>query len=581
MKKFSFFSRSELAAVLWTFRREFLVVGVFSFVINLLALSPTLYMLQIYDRVLASRSDVTLVFVSLLTLFFFFVMAFAEWSRSRLLVRAGVLIDARLSTRIFNASFESHLMSAGGNPSRAFGDLINIRQFITGQGIFAFFDAPWTPIYMVVLFFLHPWLGVLGLFFALVQVALAWFGHRHTHAPTEAATQAANEAQMFLLSKLRNAELLESMGMIRNLRNLWSHRHKAALHAASHAYSINHRVTGISKFIRYGQQSLVLGAGALLVIDGQLSPGGMIAANVLVGKALAPIDQIVSSWRAFISARLAFQRLETLMDEFPARDEVLSRMPPTGSLRLENVVASASGRTTPILDNVNVTIPSGAVVAVIGPSGSGKSTLARVMIGIWPDVSGEVLLDEMPIAKWNRFELGPHLGYLPQDIELFEGSIAENISRFSEVDSELVIAAARSAGLHDMILRFPQGYNTQIGDAGNLLSGGQRQRIGLARAVYGNPALVILDEPNANLDDAGEQALSQTIAELKANGRTVIIVTHRSAAIAAADYILVMQQGRIVASGPRNDVIRMLQGNGGVTSPASSSPSTGTSALPA
>jgi ATP-binding cassette subfamily C exporter for protease/lipase len=581
MKTAGFFRRSELAAVLWTFRREFMVAGVFSFVINLLALSPTLYMLQIYDRVLVSRSDLTLLFMSLLTLFFFCIQAFAEWSRSRLLVRAGVLLDARLSTRVFNASFDSHLIKAGTrNPSHAFLDLLNIRQFLTGTGIFAFFDAPWSPIYMAVLFFLDPWLGALGIVFALIQACLAWFGHRNTHAPAEEAQKAQNESNAYLFGKLRNAELLESMGMVGNLRSHWLLRHRQALHAGSAASALVHRIIAISKFVRYTQQSLVLGAGALLVINGDLSPGGMIAANVLMGKALAPIDQIVSSWRGWISARLAFQRLETLLDEFPERDEALSRVAPQGAISLRDLFASAPGRNSPILKNVNVNAPAGAVVAVLGPSGSGKSTLARTIVGIWPDVRGEVLLDGLPIGHWNRTELGPHLGYLPQDIELFEGSIAENIARFSEVDSEKVIAAARSAGLHDMILHFPKGYDTQIGEAGGLLSGGQRQRIGLARAIYGDPALVVLDEPNANLDDAGEQALLQVILGLKAKGKTVFIITHRTGAIAAADYLLIMQDGEVVAGGPRDAVLQQLQAGAAVRAQQQPPEPGGAAALP-
>lgn len=559
MKKASFFERSELAATLWGFRSELLVAGIFSCVINLLTLTPTIYMLQVYDRVLVSHSETTLVFISLMTLFLFCVMAFAEWSRSRLLVRAGVLLDARLSTRVFNASFESHLSKSGGNPSRAFGDLLNIRQFLTGQGIFAFFDAPWAPIYMMVLFFLHPYLGLVGIVFALIQVALAWFGQRHTNKPVEEAGVALVAAQNYLQGKLRNVELLESMGMVGNLQAAWTKRHESALHAASVAQGITHRMVALSKFIRYSQQSLVLGAGALLVINGDLSPGGMIAANVLMGRALAPIDQIVSGWRNFASARSAFRRLEDLLQEHPERDQALSRVAPTGAMALRNVFASAPGRTDAILKNITMTTLAGSVIAVLGPSGSGKSTLARVLVGIWPDVMGEVLLDGVPISRWDRVELGPHIGYLPQDIELFEGSIAENIARFSELDSEKVIAAARSAGLHEMILRFPKGYDTDIGEAGSLLSGGQRQRIGLARALYGDPALLVLDEPNANLDDVGEQALMRAILELKSKGKTVFIITHRAGAIAAADYLLLLKDGEIVASGPRDAVIQALK----------------------
>lgn len=559
MKKPNFFQRSELTQTLWGFRREFLIVGAFSMVANVLMLAPTLYMLQIYDRVLHSQSELTLLMMSLLTLFLFVIMAFAEWMRSRLLVGTGLRLDEQLSTLVFNASFEAHLSQTGASTSRAFGDLIQIRQFLTGNGVFAFFDAPWAPIYMAVLFFLHPWLGVLGVVFALIQASLAWFGHRHTVAPSEAASKAGSESSNFLQSKLRNAEVLESMGMVRNLQVRWAQRHQTHLDRNGDAQHLTHRITAISKFLRYTQQSLSLGVGALLVIDGQLSPGGMIAANVLMGRALAPIDMIVGSWRQFIGMRAAFARLETLLQNHPARDTAFKRVAPRGQMTLENVVANAEGRPTPILKNINLNVAAGTVMAVLGPSGSGKSTLARVLVGIWPDVSGNVLIDGLPVSGWNRVELGPHIGYLPQDIELFEGSIADNIARFGKVDPSKVIAAAQSAGLHDMILRFPKGYDTSIGEAGSLLSGGQRQRIGLARAIYGHPTLVVLDEPNANLDDAGEAALYQAIHMLKAQGSTVFLITHRPGAVSVADRILLLRDGQVQAEGPRDAVIAALQ----------------------
>ena len=555
MHKPEFFNRGELSATLWTFRKEFLVVGILSFLTNLLMLAPTIYMLQIFDRVLTSQSELTLLAVSLITLFLFGVMACSEWLRSRVLVRAGMRFDEQLSTRVFNASFDSYLSQSSVSPSRAFGDLIQIRQFLTGNGIFAFFDAPWAPIYIAVTFFLHPWLGILSLVFAVIQAALAWFGHRHTVVPNEAAHMAASETTSYLQSKLRNAEVLESMGMIGNLQKRWSKQYAVWMDRNTAAKGLTHRVTAWSKFIRYSQQSLSLGAGALLVIDGQLSPGAMIAANVLMGRALAPIDQLVSTWQGFVTCRNAFHRLEKLLAQYPERDPLLTRVGPTGEITLRGVHASAEGRTAPILKNVSFAVSPGTVVAVLGPSGSGKSTLARVMVGIWPDVTGEVLLDGLPIGTWNRMDLGPHLGYLPQDVELFEGTIAENIARLGEVDSGKVIEAARCAGMHEMILRFPKGYDTSIGEAGSLLSGGQRQRIGLARAIYGEPSLIVLDEPNANLDDAGEAALLRTVRELKAKGKTVFLITHRPGAIAVADRLLVLRDGQVVTDGPRDAVL--------------------------
>ena len=580
MKKITFFQRSELTATLWAFRKEFLVVGLLSFLSNLLMLAPTIYMLQVYDRVLTSQNGLTLLAVSLITLFLFGVMASSEWLRSQILVRAGMRFDEQLSTRVFNASFEAYLSQSSSPPSRAFGDLIQVRQFLTGSGIFALFDAPWAPIYLAVTFFLHPWLGFLFLVFAVVQAGLAWFGHRHTVAPAEEAAKASSETTSYLQSKLRNAEVMESMGMIGNLQKRWDQQYLAWLGKNALAQGMVHRVTAWSKFIRYSQQSLALGAGALLVIDGQLSPGAMIAANVLMGRALAPIDQLVGAWRGFAIARAAFARLEKLLLDYPERDPALSRVAPSGAIALRNVVAGVEGRLTPILKNVTFAVPAGTVVAILGPSGSGKSTLARVMIGIWPETAGEVLLDEMPMALWNRTELGPHLGYLPQDVELFEGTIAENIARLGKVDSAKVIEAARCAGMHDMILRLPKGYDMPIGEAGNLLSGGQRQRIGLARAIYGEPALIVLDEPNANLDDAGEMALLRTVLELKAKGKTVFLITHRPSAISVADRLMILRDGQIIADGPKESVLAALGSATTPKPPASPTPPVSTPASP-
>jgi ATP-binding cassette, subfamily C, bacterial exporter for protease/lipase len=560
MKTPQFFQRSEVTAALWAFRREFLIVGVFSMVANVLMLAPTLYMLQVYDRVMVSRSEVTLLAVSLITLFLLGVMAFSERMRSRVLVNAGLRLDDQLGTRVFNSSFESYLAQPSANPSRAFNDLIELRQFVTGSGIFAMFDLPWAPIYILVTYLMHPVLGAVATVFALLQAALAWFGYRYTVAPAEAARKAASEAQAYLQSKLRNSEVLESMGMVSSLQRRWQEKHEAYLRTSSRAQALTHRVTAWSKFLRYMQQSLALGAAALLVIDGQLSPGAMIASNILISRALAPIDLIVSSWRSFISARGAFGRLEQLLRDYPEQDPALSRVAPGGTIELRSVVATAAGRAEPILKGIDLHIRAGSVLAILGPSGSGKSTLARVMVGIWPGVAGEVLLDGLPLSGWNRVELGPHLGYLPQDVELFEGTIAENIGRFNKVDSERVIEAARSAGLHEMILRLPKGYDSPIGEAGNLLSGGQRQRIGLARAIYGHPAFVVLDEPNANLDDAGETALAQAVQELKAKGCTVVLITHRPSAVAVADRIVLLRDGQIQAQGSRDEVWALLRG---------------------
>lgn len=555
----NFFARSELTRSLVKFRREFWIVGFFSLVVNLLMLSPTLYMLQVYDRVMVSQSGFTLVALSLITVFFFLVIAIAEFVRSRLLVRAGVAFDEQLNNRVFNATFEAYLNQAKINPVQAFSDLTNIRQFMTGNGVFAFFDAPWAPIYIAVLFMLHPFLGIMSIVFALILATLAIVSNRLTYAPAEKVNEDMVQVNSYVHSKLRNADVIESMGMLQSLRHRWQERHQRALHSHSELQDLSHRIQDFSKFLRYSQQSLSLGAGALLVIYGELSPGAMIAANVLMQRALQPIDLMVGTWKSLISARTAFERLEKLLGEHPERPAGFVHDDPKGAISLQDLVASTPNRSQPILKNLNLAFPENAVVGIIGPSGSGKSTLARCLVGIWPDVQGKVLLDGEPIESWDRVELGPHIGYLPQDVEMFEGTIAENIARFGDVDPEKVIEAAKRSGVHDMILRFPKGYDTQMGEAGNLLSGGQKQRIGLARAMYGNPALVVLDEPNANLDDVGEAALIQAVADLKAQGKTVFLITHRMNILGVVDQLLVLHDGKAQAYGARDQVIAALQ----------------------
>lgn len=559
MKTPSFFQRSELSATLWAFRREFGICMLFTVIVNILMLTPTLYMLQVFDRVMVSQSELTLVALTLVMLFLFAVMAFAEWSRSRLLVRIGVRLDEQLNSRVFKASFESYLSQLGRNPAQTFSDLTNVRQFMTGNGLFAFMDAPWTPIYILVLFMLHPWLGFLAIFFSLILVGMAILSHRLTHGPIEAAMESGSQVNSYVHSKLKNAEVIESMGMLGDLRRLWQVRHQRHLQVNGHASDIGARVQALTKFVRYTQQSLALGAGALLVIEGELTPGAMIAANVLMGRATQPLDMMVATWKSFLGAKKSFLRLEELLGQHPARDSGLVHDVPKGHMRIEDLVATAPTRQTPILKGLSADFPAGEVVGVIGPSGSGKSTLARALVGIWPYTQGRVLIDGEAIDSWDREELGPFLGYLPQDIELFEGSIAENVARFGELDPDKVIRACQRAGVHDMILRFPKGYDTSMGEAGNLLSGGQRQRIGLARAMYGDPAVLVLDEPNSNLDDVGEAALVRAVQDLKQQGRTVFLITHRKSILGVTDRLLVLADGQITHYGTRDEVIAALQ----------------------
>ena len=540
-----FFERSDLGRTLWTFRREFAWVFVFSCFANLLMLTPTLYMLQVFDRVMLSGNELTLFALTGIAVLFFLVMGFAEWVRSRLLVRAGSRFDEAMNTRVFNATYEARLRSSSRNPVQPLSDLTQLRQFLTGSGTIAVVDAPWAVIYIAVLFLMHPLLGWTSIGFVVVQLLLALGGRWLTARSLKDAQDLSLESATYLQAKLRNAETVEALGMLGNLRRQWLGMHERYMASQAKSAEMVRRVQALTKYVQYVQQALILAVGALLAIDGKISAGAMIACNALMGNALRPIGTLVQVWKQYVEAREAYQRLETVLNEHPTRVAAIDSSEVRGQISLRELEATAPGRKTPILKGLNVDFKAGEVVAILGPSGAGKSTLARCLMGIWPDRSGQVLLDGQPIEAWSRTELGPHLGYLPQDIELFDGSIAENIARFAKVDPSVVIDAATRTGIHDMILRLPKGYDTSMGEAGGFLSGGQRQRIGLARAILGDPALIVLDEPNANLDDIGEAALIRTVRELKGRGKTVFMIVHQQHLLAAADRVLILDNGLI------------------------------------
>ena len=542
--------RSALGRSLWAFRREFVWVGVFSLFVNVLMLAPTLYMMQIFDRVMQSQNEFTLIALTLVTVGLLGVMALAEWLRSRLLVRAGVRFDEFLSARVFNASFEANLNQATHNPVQSFTDLVNLRQFLTGNGVFAFFDTPWTPVYIGVLFLMHPLLGWVGVGFLILLALLAWGSHRLTAPRHAQAMSGWVQSTTYLTSKLRNAETVQAMGMMGNLRRQWLQLYERQLVGGADAQRIAHRVQAFTKFVQYSQQSIVLAVGAWLVIHGELTAGAMVASNAIMSYALRPISTLVGTWKQFVDARVAYGRLARLLDEHPERSADHAADAVRGQITLRGLVASAAHRPLPILKGLDAAFVAGEVVAIVGPSGAGKSTLARCLVGIWPQTEGAVLLDGQPLQGWSREALGPHIGYLPQDIELLDGTIAENIARFSVVDSVKVIEAAQRTGIHEMILRLPKGYDTPMGLAGGQLSGGQRQRVALARALYGNPALMVLDEPSANLDDQGVAALAKAIQELKARGTTVFMVLHQRNLLAEADRVLVLNDGVITQIAP-------------------------------
>jgi ATP-binding cassette subfamily C exporter for protease/lipase len=477
------------------------------------------------------------------------VMAVAEWVRSRLLVRAGVRFDEALNARVFDASFSAHLAQDGASATRAFSDLTNLRQFLTGNGVFAFFDLPWMPIYLAVLFLMHPLLGWAGIVFTLLLIMLAIGSHLMTARLHERASDSELQANSYLGGKLRHAEAVESMGMLPNLRRRWIGLVATQFHRREQSHEQQHRMQAVGKFMQYSQQSLILALGAWLAIRGEISLGAMIASNALMSNALRPISSLVGTWKQFVEARQAYSRLDKVISDYPDGGRYHSAEHVTGQIELRQLLALAPGSDTQILKGLNLEFRPGEVVGIVGPSGAGKSTLARCLIGVWPSTRGQMLLDGVDISKWDRDRLGPHIGYLPQDIELLEGTVAENICRFGEIDSDAVIEAAKRAGIHEMVQHLPRGYDTSLGQAGGLLSGGQRQRLALARALYGMPDLVVLDEPNANLDDVGEVALMKAIVELKQAGKTVFMVLHQRNLLALADRVLVLNNGTVAQFG--------------------------------
>ena len=499
--------------------------------------------------------------MTLMVVVFYLIMSFTELLRSRVLVQAGIRFDQHLNSRVFNASFEAYLRRNQINPTEAFGNLNKLRQFLTGNGIFVFFDLPWTPIFIYIVFILHPYLGCLTLILVGIQICLVFWSSRRGQALIEEEIQKDKKSQAYLQAKLKNVEPIQAMGMLGNLQERWLDLFNEQQKINLKNQHQQHLQQAIIKFLRYAMQSLTLAAGALLVIKGELSAGAMIAVNLLMTRALQPLDLIVSSWRGFIDAKDAFLKLESIMHEYPKRNSLTQLSIPNGSLSIEHLCAFSPDKKKQILHDITLNIAPGRVLCVIGQSGSGKSTLARCLVGVWPDSSGQILLDGISLDNWDKDKLGPSIGYLPQDVELFDGTIAENISRFYEINPDLVIEAAKKSGVHEMILRLPNGYDTAIGYAGSFLSGGQRQRIALARAMYGNPQLVVLDEPNANLDDMGERALVIAIQNMRAENKTIVLVTHRLNILTVADDILIMHDGKVSSYGSGQQILEQMRLN--------------------
>ena len=536
------------------FRGTFFTTIVFSFFTNLLMFVGPLYMLQIYDRVLSSRNEMTLIMISAVAIAMLVSYGLLEFTRSRLLVRAGMQFDEVLANPVFHRVVKQQTALPGGNAQIALTDIDKVREFMTGQGILAFFDAPWVPLFLALCFAFHPWLGLVATGGAIIIFALALTNDFATRNALQDASKAAQGANHFVNTTMQNAEVIRALGMEKQLTKRWLSQHDDMLVHQARASDRAGSIMASSKFIRMSLQVAILGTGAYLAIQQLISPGIMIAASIVMGRALAPVEQAVGQWKQFVNARSAHKRLKQLFDGVAEQEERTEQPEPKGALTVEKLVATVPGTQDTLLRGISFSINPGEVLAVIGPSGSGKSTLVRHLVGAMNPAAGAVRLDGTEMHHWDPDQVGRYIGYLPQDVKLFGGTVAENISRFEEAPEDAsIVAAATLAGAHDMVQTLSNGYETNVGDGGMFLSGGQRQRVGLARAVYRYPSIVILDEPNSNLDSAGEKALMACIQELKAMGKTVVLVTHKSNLLALSDKTLMLINGAVEKFAPTKE----------------------------
>ncbi len=532
----------------------------FSLVTSLLVLAPTIFMLEVYDRVLNSRSSTTLLSLLACVIGIYVLMEVLEMLRGRLLQQAGWRVDATLREKLHDATFNASVRH-GAASIQPFTDLRTVREFIASPAVTAALDAPSSLIFLVLVTLISPWLGAVALLGAIVQVVIGVSTERKTMPVLTEANKAAIGAQNFASGLLRNAQVITAMGMKDSIYQRWIARQRAFLTLQANASDTAGGNSAVSKFIQTMQGSLILGLSCWLTVKGMLLGGGgmMIVASTLGGRVLTPLVQLVAQWRTVVNARDAYARLDQFLGSMQAEQDRMSLPAPQGHLAVEGVVAAAPGANSPIIRGVSFALQPGEVLMLIGPSAAGKTTLARLLMGIWPAASGKVRLDGADIHAWNKDELGPYLGYLPQTVELFDGTLAENIARFGDIDRDAVRAAIEQVGLGAMVDALPDGLDTRIGDEGAILSGGQRQRVGLARAIYGDPSFVLLDEPNSSLDEAGEQALLNTLQQLKARKCTTIVITHRTSVLPAADKILLLRDGQVAALGPRDEVLAALR----------------------
>lgn len=561
MSKKNLQSQSELREAVTALRPYFVRAAWFSVCACMLILAPSIYMLEVYERVINSRSHMTLAMLTVVVLFAFVVMEVLEWARAEILHGAGLELDKALRSRIFNAIFQANLKRMPSGTAQPLGDFRTIKEFLSSPPLTGLMDAPVSLVFLALLFAISPVLGWSAIVGAVVQGFVGWMNEKSTRSPLIAANRNAYAAQQYADGSLRNAQVIESMGMLQNIHQRWIKKQREFLGLQALASDKAGGYQAASKFVQTTMGSLLLGLGAWLLLHDKLNGGGgmIIVGSVLGGRVLAPLVQIITQWRMVINVQDAWQRLDQLLTTMPAKPAAMSLPPPRGLLQVEGLVAGVPGSGATIIKNVTFSVPIGEVLVVVGPSASGKTTLARLLVGLWSPLGGKVRLDSVDIASWDKAELGPHIGYLPQGVELLEGTLAENIARFGEVEPAKTKAAARAVGLHDFIMSLPDGYDTAVGRDGAMLSGGQRQMVALARAIYGDPVLVVLDEPNSSLDESGDAALASAILDLKARGTTFVIMTHRTSVLSLANKMLVLHDGVMKVFGERDEVMQALK----------------------
>ena len=549
---------TQLQAALRRCRKGLVGVTLFSAMANILMLVAPVYMLQMYDRVLTSASYETLIVLTVVAVFLLACFGLLDWVRQRLMARIALFLNYEVMDDVLTGVFRGSLQRFRQSADQPVRDLDTVRQFISSPPALSFFDAPWAPVFIGAIFLIHPWLGTFAIFAALFILLLALLTEWTSRGPFRNASEHTAESHRFIESSLRHADVLEAMGMFEGFRRRWRDKHDRGIAFQARGGSRVSMLLATSKSGRQIVQVGILGLGAWLVLKQEISPGMMIAASIILGRALAPIEQGISGWRGFVSARQSWRRLNNLLDAAPpAKGGGATSLPrPTGLLEVEGVSAAPPGATKATLLRISFTLEPGSSTGLIGPSGSGKSTLARLLVGVWTPQAGAVRLDGAMIADWPTESRFRHVGYLPQEVELFEGTVAENIARLSEPDNEAVIAAAQQANCHDMIMRLPENYNTPIAAGGANLSAGQRQRVALARAIYGDPALIILDEPDANLDADGEMALRNALLALSKRGVTLLIVTHNFRLLQVVRNVMALKEGVLLESGPREEVLK-------------------------